>query len=75
VKVSPQAADHVVFSEQDSIPHSTYQPTSKSHRAKDTCGKLINDMDRIERKQIPKATNSSMGNILNHDVPQVSPRL
>jgi hypothetical protein len=81
VKVKPQAADHIVFSEKDSIPHSTYHPSSKFHRATDTCGKLINDIDhvpmpvsRYERKQIPKATNSSMGNILNHDVPQVIPR-
>lgn len=77
--IKHQDVDHIVFSEQDSIPHSIYLSPAKHHPVKDSCGKLINDMDhvpipnyRFDRKQVAHS-RASMGNILNHEVQQVIP--
>jgi hypothetical protein len=70
--------DHIVFSEADSIPHSTYKPSPNRPRAKDSCGPLINDIEHVkppvtrpERKQHPVAPCANMGGILNPDLVQV----
>lgn len=81
VKVKAQAVDHIVFSEADSIPHSVYRPSAKFHEVKDTCGKLINDIEHVpmppsrnERRQYPNKPATTMSNIINHEVAQVIPR-
>ena len=79
-KARPQDIDHIVFSEKDSIPHSTYNSPARFHRAKDSFGPLVHDADhvplpicRAERKKVVNCPKAGMGNILNHEVPQIIP--
>lgn len=79
--VHPQAADHIVFSESDSIPHSTYRGSISRRHTTDTCGKLINDIEhcpvpvsRPERKQSKFAHQDGVGAAMNHEEKLPAPR-
>ena len=81
-KARPQDIDHIVFSEKDSIPHSTYNPSARFHRDTNVVGLLIHHTHyvpsavaicRTARKKVVNFPKAGISNILNHEVPQIIP--
>ena len=79
-KARPQDIDHIVYSEKDSIPHSTYNPPARFRRDKNAVGPLIHHTDyvplpvaicRTARKKVVDCPKTGMSNILSHEVPQI----